>query len=58
MSSYKILLENVELSDTTAIKAIQKKLNQWKTQGKLRKFSTVTAGSYALFTIALSTDKA
>lgn len=55
MSDYRLLLENVELSDSEAVKAMQKKLNQWKTQGNLLKFSTVTAGSYALFTIALRT---
>ena len=55
MSNYRLLLENVELSDAEAVKALQKKLNQWKTQGILLKFSTVTAGTYALFTIALRT---
>ena len=56
MSNYRLLLENVELSDSEAVKALQKKLNQWKTQGNLLKFSTVATGSYALFTIALRTQ--
>lgn len=55
MSNYRLLLESVELADADAIKALQKKLNQWKTQGLLLKFSTNTAGDYALFTIALRT---
>jgi hypothetical protein len=56
MSNYRLLLENVELSDAEAVKSLQKKLNQWKTQGILLKFSIDTAGSYALFTIALRTQ--
>jgi hypothetical protein len=53
MSNYRIILETVELSDKDAVKAIQKKLNQWKTQGLMLKFTTVNAGTHVLFTIAL-----
>ena len=50
---YKIQLETVDLTDNTALKLIQKKLNQWSTTEKLVKFTSKPCGNLVLFTILL-----
>jgi hypothetical protein len=50
---YKIVLESIDIADNTALKAMQKKLNQWSTTDKLVKFETKPCGNLMLFTILL-----
>ena len=50
---YKITLESIDIADNTALKAMQKKLNQWSTTGHLIKFTTKPCGNLMLFTILL-----
>ena len=50
---YKITLESIDIADNAALKAMQKKLNQWSTAGNLIKFKTEPCGSLMLFTILL-----
>lgn len=52
MSKYKTILEVVDTSDKTALKNMQKKINQWTTDGSLKKFATThSGGTMMLFTI-------
>lgn len=49
----KIVMELVEQSDLIALSAIQKKINQWNTIGKLIKYEIHTTSESILFNICL-----
>ena len=53
MNKYKILLETMPASDSKAIKEMQKKLNQWITTGKLKKYEMKACGDLLAFNILL-----
>jgi len=53
MIDNRILLECIDISDADALKGMQRKINQWMTQGLLVKFETVATGNLMLFKILL-----
>lgn len=54
MKNSKVLIETIQVADTKAMKEMQKKLNQWMTTGKLRKYEIVPFGAIAVFNICLN----
>jgi len=49
----KIVMELIEQSDIVALSAIQKKINQWITIGKLVKYDVHTTNESIMFNICL-----
>lgn len=49
----KIVMELIEQSDIVALSAIQKKINQWITIGKLVKYDVHTTSQSIMFNICL-----
>ena len=56
MNKYKVLIETVDASDATAIKAMQKKINQWMTTGLLKKYELLSAGNCIVFNICMKKE--
>lgn len=53
MKNIKVLIEAISASDAAGIAAMQKKINQWITTGKLAKYEIHTAAETLVFNIAL-----
>ena len=56
MNKYKVLIETVDASDANAIKAMQKKINQWMTTGLLKKYELLSAGNCIVFNICMKKE--
>lgn len=56
MDKYKVLIETVDASDATAIKNMQKKINQWMTTGLLVKYELLAAGNCIIFNICMKKE--
>lgn len=53
MKNLKVIIESIASSDETALKGMQKKINQWMTTGLLVKYELHTCGDNVIFNICV-----
>ena len=56
MKNIRVEIVSVLASDKKGLTAMQQKINQWITIGKLKKYEIHTAGEYIVFNIAMLKD--
>ena len=56
MKNIRVELVSVLASDKKVLTAMQQKINQWITIGKLKKYEIHTAGEHIIFNIAMLKD--
>ena len=56
MKNIRVEIVSVLASDKKGLTAMQQKINQWITIGKLKKYDIHTTGEYVVFNIAMVKD--